>query len=25
MGSLVLPDDIAAYDLCAEWAGSDLA
>ena len=24
-GSLVLPDDIAAYDLSAEWAGSDLA
>ena len=24
-GSLVLPDDMAAYDLSAEWAGSDLA
>jgi prevent-host-death family protein len=23
-GSLVLPDDMAAYDLSAEWAGSDL-
>lgn len=24
-GALILPDDMAAYDLSAEWAGSDLA
>jgi len=23
-GALVLPEDMAAYDLSAEWAGSDL-
>jgi len=24
-GALILPDDMAAYDLSAEWHGSDLA
>jgi len=25
LGSLILPDDMAAYDLSSEWEGTDLA